>query len=100
MRCWRCCRPIYHALCGHRVVALSGLLYVASQANISIMLASRQPNIFSLQLAFTPDAFWRVIEMWGQPGIALYRSHFRFDNFHPLTYGAFGFLLVSRRQPC
>lgn len=77
-------------------VSLSTLLFVASQANLLIMLAPLHPSIFSLQLAFTPDAFWHVVDLWGASGLAVYRAHFRFDNLHPFIYGVFGFLLVSK----
>jgi hypothetical protein len=77
-------------------VTLSALLFVASQANLVVMLAPLHPSIFSLQLSFTPETFWNVIDIWGASGLAVYREHFKFDNVHPFIYGAFGFLLVSR----
>ncbi len=78
------------------IVFISALLFIASQANLAVIVGSLHPNILALQLAFTPEAFWRVIELWGASGVALYRAHFQFDNVHPFIYGAFGFLLVSR----
>lgn len=78
------------------VVLLITLLFVASQANLVLILAQLHPSIFSIQLSFTPEAFWRVIEQWGASGLAIYRSHFLFDNVHLFIYGAFGYLVVSK----
>lgn len=78
------------------IVSLFALLYVASQAHLAILLAPLHPSILSLQLSFTSEAFWHIIDLWGAPGVAVYQAHFRFDNVHPFIYGAFGFLLVSR----
>ncbi|MEN9481498.1 MAG: hypothetical protein RLZZ298_2893 [Pseudomonadota bacterium] len=78
------------------VVLLITLLFVASQANLVLILTQLHPSIFSIQLSFTADAFWRVIEQWGASGLAIYRSHFLFDNVHLFIYGAFGYLVVSK----
>jgi hypothetical protein len=78
------------------IVFLSAALFVASQVNLAVIVAPLHPSILSLQLAFTPEAFWHVIELWGASGLALYQAHFQFDNVHPFIYGTFGFLLVSR----
>lgn len=79
-------------------VALATLAFALSQANLARLLAPLDPSIFALQLAFTPEAFWRVIDAWGPAGVAVYRAHFTFDNLHPFLYGAFGFLAVSRTR--
>ena len=78
------------------LISLSALLFVVSQANLAIMLSQLHPSIFSLQLAFTSESFWHVINVWGAPGLEIYRAHFVFDNVHPFIYGVFGFMLVSR----
>lgn len=81
---------------GRRVVFFSAVIFVASQLNIVLMLASLEPSVFALQLAFTAASFWQIVDAWGDAGLALYRAHFAFDNVHPFIYGAFGYLLVSR----
>ncbi len=78
------------------IVVIVTVLFAASQANLALILAPLHPNIFLLQLSFTPEAYWHVTGLWGVSGLAVYRAHFQFDNVHPFIYGAFGFLLVSR----
>jgi len=80
------------------LVALATLAFALSQANLARLLAPLDPSIFALQLAFTPEAFWRVVDAWGPAGVAVYRAHFAFDNLHPFLYGAFGYLAVSRTR--
>lgn len=77
------------------LVLLFGLLFLASQTNLILHLSPLRPSIFMLQLSFTADSFWHVIEQWGTPGVAIYRAHFVFDNIHPFIYGAFGYLIVA-----
>ncbi|HQC81475.1 MAG TPA: hypothetical protein PLS67_13320 [Accumulibacter sp.] len=61
-----------------------------------MLLASLHPSIFMLQLSFTAESFWHIIEQWGTPGVAIYRAHFVFDNIHPFIYGVFGYLMVAK----
>lgn len=77
-------------------VGASTAAFVASQGHLVWMLAPLQPNVLALQFAFTPDAFWQVIAMWGDAGVALYRAHFPFDTVHAFIYGLFGAVVVSR----
>lgn len=78
------------------LVLLSGLLFFASQTNLIWHLAPLRPSIFTLQLSFTAESFWQVIEQWGKPGITIYRAHFVFDNIHPFIYGVFGYLTIAK----
>ena len=78
------------------MVSISALLFIASQADIAAILVPLHPSIFSLQFAFTSDSFWHVIDLWGAPGVAAYRHHFRLDWIHPFIYGAFGVLLTTK----
>lgn len=78
------------------LLVLSALLLLASQANLAWMVAPLQPSILALQFAFKPQAYWRIIDLWGASGLALYRAHFSFDAVHPFIYGAFGYLLITR----
>jgi hypothetical protein len=77
------------------LVALLGLAFVISQANLAWLVAPLRPNILALQLAFTATEFWSIIKAWGTPGVALFRSHFAYDLVHPFVYGAFGYFLVA-----
>lgn len=81
-------------LAGRRAFFAASLAFVISQANLAVMLAPLHPSVFALQLAFTAEDFWRVVAAWGGTGLATYRAHFFFDNLHPFTYGAFGYLAV------
>jgi hypothetical protein len=69
---------------------------VASHANLVWMVISLHPNILALQLSFTAESFWHVIDSWGPSGVAIYLSTFAYDTVHPFIYGAFGYLVVSR----
>lgn len=75
---------------------LAGIAFVTSQANLVSILLPLQPSVFALQLAFTARDFWHVVELWGDAGLAIYRSHFVFDNLHPFIYGVFGYCLIAR----
>lgn len=66
---------------------LAGIAFVASQANLASILLPLQPSVFALQLAFAARKFWHVVKLWGTAGMAIYRSHFVFDNLHPFIYG-------------
>lgn len=72
------------------------LAFAVSQANLARLLAPLDPSLFALQLAFTPDAFWRVVDAWGPAGVAAYRAHFPYDFLHPFLYGVFGYLTATR----
>jgi hypothetical protein len=77
-------------------VPLSTLAFIASQANLALMLFPLHPSVFALQLSFTSNDFWNVIALWGDSGVAVYRDHFAFDNIHPFIYGTFGYLLAAK----
>ncbi len=77
------------------ILILSAALLLVSHIHLTVMLAPLEPGILAIQFAFTPQAYWRVMDLWGSSGVALYRAHFAFDNFHPLIYGAFGYLLIT-----
>jgi hypothetical protein len=77
-------------------VWLAAAAFVANQAKLVSIVSPLQPNILALQLSFTAEAFWHVIDLWEPAGVAIYGSHFVYDNFHPFIYATFGYLLVSR----
>ena len=78
------------------IVVLATTAFIASQANLARILGPLEPSIFSLQLAFTPDQFWRVIELWGIEGVSRYQSHFIYDFIHPFVYAVLGYVWVRR----
>ncbi len=82
----------------HLPLVLSALLLLASHAHLMFMLAPLDPDILAIQFAFSPQAYWWIIELWGASGLALYRAHFAWDNFHPFVYGAFGYLMIARTR--
>ncbi len=73
-----------------------GLAAAALFAGLSIMLAPLDPGPLALQLAFTPQAFGRVIHAWSPEQLALYRTHLPIDFILLGCYGAFGYLLAAR----
>ncbi len=76
-------------------VGLITIAFVASQGNLLRIIGPLEPSILALQLAFTPEAFARVVTAWGPVGLARYRAHFLFDFVHPLVYAGFGWIWVS-----
>lgn len=70
----------------------TGIAALVLFAGMQFILAGLDPNIVSLQLSFTPDAFRQVLAAWRQPGIDAYRSHFPFDFAFLLCYGVFGYV--------
>ncbi|ODU06585.1 MAG: hypothetical protein ABS84_17760 [Rubrivivax sp. SCN 71-131] len=77
-------------------VWLTGLGAAALLAGLAIYLAPLEPGILALQLAFTPQAFARIIHVWPPDHLARYRAHLPVDGLLLLAYGAFGFLLSTR----
>lgn len=63
---------------------------------MNFMLAPLDPGPLTLQFAFTPQAFARVIHSWSPAQLALYRAHLPLDFVLLGCYGAFGYLLASR----
>ena len=76
------------------IVIIATAAYIASQANLARILGPLDPSIFALQLAFTPEQFWQVIEKWGTNGVSRYQSHFIYDFIHPFIYAALGYVWV------
>lgn len=79
-------------------VGLVTIAFVASQGNLLRIIGPLEPSILALQLAFTPEAFARVVTAWGPEGLARYRDHFPFDFAHPVFYAAFGWIWVDRTK--
>jgi hypothetical protein len=79
-----------------RAVWLSGLASVLLFAGIAGYLAPLQPNIIVLQFAHTPAAFAAVIHSWPAEHLARYRTQLVVDFGLLFSYGAFGYLCVTR----
>lgn len=70
------------------------VLFAISQGNLALILDPLSPNFFAMQFAFTTERYAEILLAWGPEGLARYRSHFAFDLFHPLLFGAFGWVAV------
>lgn len=81
-----------------RAVWLTGLAALALFAGLAWYLAPLQPNIVTLQFAFTPAAFGAVIHSWPAEHLARYRAHFGADFVLLACYGAFGYLCAARTR--
>ena len=65
---------------------------------LGIYLAPLQPSVVALQFTFTPDAFAQVLQAWGPAGVQRFRTHLPVDGFLLLSYGAAGYLAVTRSR--
>ncbi|MFT3663640.1 hypothetical protein [Piscinibacter sp.] len=74
----------------------TGCSVLALGAGLAFYLAPLKPGVLALQLAFTPQAFARIIHAWPPEHLARYRAHLPLDFALLLGYGAFGFLLATR----
>lgn len=72
------------------------LAFAVSQAHLASMLLPLEPSVVLLQLAFTADRFWSILDAWGAAGVAVFRAHFAWDAAHPFLYGAMGWLMATR----
>jgi hypothetical protein len=79
-----------------RSVWTSGLLAVALLAGLAWYLSPLEPGVVALQFAFTPSAFGEIIHFWSPEDLLRYRRHLPVDFLLLATYGAFGYLLVTR----
>lgn len=53
-------------------------------------------DIFRLQLAFTPEAFGRVLEQWGPTGVQQFRTSLAVDYLYAIAYAVFLASLLAR----
>lgn len=78
------------------LVWFTGLAALGLMAGIAWYLAPLDPDILTLQLAFTPRAFGEVVHAWSAEQLLRFRAHLPVDCLLLLSYGAFGVLLASR----
>jgi hypothetical protein len=79
-------------------VWLCGLVALTLFAGLAWYLAPLQPGVVALQLAFTPQAFGRVVHAWPPQHLQRYLAHLPVDGLLLASYGAFGYLLVTRSR--
>jgi hypothetical protein len=79
-----------------RIVWLTGMAALALFAGIAWYLAPLTPNVLALQFTFSPRAFANVVHVWSPEQLARFRWHLLPDCALLASYGAFGYLLVSR----
>lgn len=75
---------------------LTGLSALALFAGLAWFLSPLEPNVLMLQLAFTPEAFGRVVHAWPAPHLQRYLAHLPLDGLLLVSYGLFGYLLATR----
>jgi hypothetical protein len=80
----------YLKLASKKIVAVSGVVYVVSQAAIGYLLLSvGHINALKLQLTLSARTFAHILAQWGDLGAALYIKHFYLDYFHAVIYAMF-----------
>lgn len=74
------------------VMLISGILYCASQAVIlKILHPLGLPSVRRFQLSFDRQSVAAILEQWGEQGIAIFKTSFYLDFFHPALYSVFLF---------
>lgn len=54
------------------------------------------PSIPELQLTFTEEAFYKILNQWDASELAIFKGHFFIDFVFLLHYGVLGYLLTTR----
>lgn len=80
------------------LVWLSGLSAAILFSGIAWYLMALDPNIVSLQFAYSPRLFGEIVHVWGPELLERYRRHLPYDFGLLVSYGAFGYLLVTRTR--
>ena len=80
------------------IVFVTGIATLALFVGIAWHLAPLYPGIVVLELAFTPRSFGTVVHAWPPEYLQLYRSFLPVDLLLLASYGAFGYLFVSRSR--
>lgn len=91
----------YLKLASKKIVAVSGVFYILSQATIGYLLRPVGPlDTLCLQLTLSSRTFAEILTKWGDTGVELYIRHFYVDYFHALIYAVFlssAVALLTRR---
>ena len=85
-----------------RMVLLSGLVYIVSQAIIASIIHELNPLLFlKAQITFSKEVYLSILQGWARDGLMLkYFYHFYLDFFHPIFSEPFSptfFSLVPAR---
>ncbi len=75
---------------------LTGLASLALLGGLAWTLAPLKPGVVALQLAFTPQAFGRIVHAWPNEHLQRYLAHLPVDGLLLVCYGVFGYLLATR----
>jgi hypothetical protein len=83
-----------------RAVWTIGLIALALFSGLGWYLAPLEPGVVALQFAHTPAAFGDVLSRWSTEDLHRFRRHLPADFLLLVTYGLFGYLLVTRARVC
>ncbi len=75
---------------------LTGLASMALLGGLAWYLSPLQPGVVALQLAFTPQAFGRIVHGWPPEHLQRYLAHLPVDGLLLVCYATFGYLLATR----
>ncbi len=78
------------------IVVLAALAFVVSQACLISLVHHLRPKLVELQLTFSPNRYWEILNLWGEAGRHAYRGHFAYDFVHIGIFSLFGYLLARR----
>jgi len=79
----------YQKLSSGKVVVVSGIIYIISQAFILAILSCLGHDPLTLQTTFSKTVFTGILEKWGQSGLHIYKTHFYVDFVHAFIYAVF-----------
>ena len=86
--------PVKHS--SRIILVLTALAFILSQVYLISLVHHLRPNLVELQLTFSPDRYWEILNLWGEAGRQAYRSHFAHDFMHIAIFSLFGYLLARR----
>jgi hypothetical protein len=79
------------------LIAIFGILYLASQLKIASIIYPLGIDFLHLQTTLSDDTFKKIVSGWIASGqIDIYYMHFCLDNLHPAWYSIFLSLLTAR----
>lgn len=65
-------------------------------AGMGIYTHPLSPSIPELQLTFTEEAFYKILNQWDASELVIFKGHFFIDFVFLLHYGVLGYLLTTR----
>ncbi len=79
-----------------RAAAIAGLTALLLLVGLAVWLRPLDPDVLSLQLAYTPRQFGDIVHAWSPGMLARYRAHLPIDFVLLASYGTFGHRLTTR----